>query len=180
MKPKTAIHRATVCCMLMFLGLPARGAAQQQAATPSETILIQALLAEIRELRLALERSTLIMPKMQLAIARVQMQQERVDRRERELQLVRDQLATEALTKDRSQATLRQYEEQARLAPDPAARKQFEEAATALRTDLDQQSVREQQMQIRQSDSMNLLKIEQAKLSELSDSLDKLDKALKP
>ena len=179
MKPKTAIHRVLACCMLMLLGLPTRGASQQPAATPSETVLIQAMLAEIRELRLALERSTTIMPKMQLAIARVQMQQERVDRRERELQLVRDQLATEALTKDRSQATLRQYEDQARQAADPATRKQFEEAASALRTDLDQQSAREQQMQIRQSDSMNLLKIEQSKLNELTDSLDKLDKALK-
>ena len=83
MKPKTAIHRVLACCMLMLLGLPTRGASQQPAATPSETVLIQAMLAEIRELRLALERSTTIMPKMQLAIARVQMQQERVDRRER-------------------------------------------------------------------------------------------------
>ena len=164
----------------MLLVLPSRGAAQQPAASPSEAALIQALLAEVRELRLALERSTVIMPKMQLAIARFQMQQERVDRREREVQLVRDQLATESLTKDHAQSTLKQYEDQARQAVDPAARKQFEDAAVGLRSDLEQMAAREQQMQARQADSLTQLRLEQAKLNELADSLDKLDKALKP
>jgi hypothetical protein len=180
MKLRTVKGKSLVCLalILFFISLPA--VPQQSATNASESALLQALLEEVRQLRIATERSSAIAPRMQLTIARFQMQQERVDRQERELEIVKNQLSTESMGRERLLATLRQYDEQARQSADPVVKKQFEDGASAARSELEQQSLREQAAQQQQATIMDRLATEQAKLTDLIRQLDKLDKALQP
>ena len=61
---------------------------------------IQTLIQEVRQLRLAIERSSTIFPRMQLTLARYQNQQDRVERLERELRTVHNQFLTESSSKE--------------------------------------------------------------------------------
>ena len=63
---------------------------------------IQALLAEVRQLRLALERSAVVAPRIQITLHRMQIQQNSVFRASRELENVRDLLAKSAASRQGS------------------------------------------------------------------------------
>jgi len=158
-------------CLAALLFLPLA----QQSTDPA---LLQTLLTEVHALRLAIERSSTLAPRIQLALARYQMQQERVLRKEKDLEVVRTQIQIEGQGKERLQATLRQFEDQARQAPDGTMRKQFEEAATNARFDQETQAAREMQARAQESAISNDLRIEQAKLNEIATQLDQLEKRM--
>ncbi|HEY2011902.1 MAG TPA: hypothetical protein VGH38_00315 [Bryobacteraceae bacterium] len=166
--------------LLLLLAIPLLTLAQQPAANPatSEGATIQALLTEVRQLRLALERSTSVVPRLQLAIARFQTQQERVDRLDRELRAFRSQLASESSNKDRVAASLRLMEDRASQTQDQAARRPIEDAMKSMKAELEQQALREQQQRAQEIDIANQFRTEQAKLEELSDQLNQLDKKM--
>lgn len=164
---------------LLMILLPLLGWAQQNPSpATSDTSVLQALLAEVHELRLAMERSNALGPRMQLAVLRFQMQQTRVDRLERELRDIRNQLASESATKERATATLAQFEDQARQTQDLEIRRQSEAAVAATRQDLEQQAAREQQIRAQEAEISDQLKTEQDKLDQLSGRLDQLEKSL--
>lgn len=153
-------------------------ATRAEAPQSGDPATLQALLSEVRQLRLALERSTSVGARMQLAIARFQMQQERVNRVEGELQSVRAQIAGMAGNRERMTAAARQFEEQATQLADPVQRKQAEENKKMLAAEMDQQTLHEQQNRMRESELANQLQIEQGKLTDFSAQLDQLDKKL--
>ena len=76
--------------ILVLLCIPALGVAQQPKSTAPDNVL-EALVAEVRQMRVAVERSATLARKVQLAVARVQMLEDRMDREERELRAVRVQ-----------------------------------------------------------------------------------------
>lgn len=161
-------------CVILLLLAPAVSLAQQ----PADANTLQALLNEVRQLRIALERSTSMVPRMQLLVTRYQMQQDRVDRQERDLRALRNQLTSESSGRERTSAALRQFEEQARQTQDPAARKHLEEAAAAARMDLEQQAAREQQVRAEEAELASQLKLEQARLGTIAEQLDRIEKLL--
>src|SRR6266436_6451363 len=75
-------------CCLLIVGIPLVALGQQTGITDAslERATIQALLTEVRQLRFALERSTSVVPRIQLAFQRFQLQQDRVDRLSKQLQ----------------------------------------------------------------------------------------------
>lgn len=167
------LRAVTVSCLSLLAVLPL---AAQQPSTEAATI--QALLQEVRALRLTLERTSTLVPRLQLTIARFQMQQDRVERLDRELRTLRTQLSTDASGREHMVAALRQFEEQSRQSQDPGLRKQSEEAANGMRAELEQQTLREQQGRGQEADMALQLKVDQAKLNELSAQLDQLDKQM--
>ena len=170
-------HRSLCSALLLFAAI-SHSASAQQPAGGSDAALIRALLAEVHALRVALEKSSVVGPRMQVALARYQMQQERVLRKERDLEVARNQIALENIGKDRMFAAARQYEDQARQASDPAAKKQFEDAANVARADIELQAQRDQQARAKESSVLGELQLEQAKLAELATQMDQLDKML--
>src|SRR2546430_14423384 len=68
-------------------------ATAQDPADTSRDAIVQALLKEVHALRIAMEHGTQIGPRIQIALARIQMQEERVRNATRQLQDVRDKLA---------------------------------------------------------------------------------------
>src|SRR5690348_477103 len=62
----------------------------QQATMPSETRALQDLVAEVRELRLAVERTNSISLRLQITLQRIQLQQNQVSRISGQLESLRN------------------------------------------------------------------------------------------
>src|SRR5438046_2073425 len=78
-------------CILIAAVLTAAGTTRAQTSDSA----IQALLDEVRQLRLVVERSAVLAPKIQMTLQRIQLQQDSVSRASRQLDL-RGQLAKSA------------------------------------------------------------------------------------
>jgi hypothetical protein len=146
-------------------------------AQQPESNLLQALISEVHQLRLSIERSNTVVPKMQITLTRIQMQQQKVEQRERELQAIRTKIDDAQAGRERMLTAQRQIDQQAAQSQDPAQKKQLEEAITAVRNSLEEQNLREQQGRAQESAAAGQLKVEQAKLQELEQQLDRLEKS---
>lgn len=160
--------------MFLFVGLA-------YSQTNSDAA-IQALLVEVKQLRLALERSAVVAPKIQVTLQRLQLQQEQVSRLSRQLEELRDRLAQAALDSGRLAAETKQAEARLTQEVDPARRKIIEDqirvANNRLEMEREQQSVHEASQRARESELSGRLHSEQAKLDELNDRLNALERML--
>jgi len=129
---------------------------------------IQALLSEVRQLRLALERSATATPRLQSLLQRMQWQQDTVSRLSGQLEGLREQLAQPLPEFDLS---LRMTEH----TMPPEQRKMVEEELKKNKARFEQERT---QQRARESELASRLQAEQAKLNELSDRLDNLEKSL--
>lgn len=178
LKPSCSRARAWCCLALFCTPMLAHAQTPTLDRSSPDRAMMEALLSEVRQLRVALERSTSLVPRIQLATARYQIQQERVDRMERELRTLRAQLSSESSDRDRMTAALRQAEEQLALAPDPAQRKQLEETARAIASGLEEQAGRLQQGLMEESEMSSRLQAEQLKLNDLTEQINQLDQKM--
>jgi len=145
---------------------------------PPQTL--DALLAEVRQLRLAIERGNTIVPRVQLLLQRVQMQDAKVSRISRDLQDVRANIADRATEMPRFRAAQEQLDNQIRQEQNPALRAHFEEEQRGVKAELEQRAAREQQLLARESELASSLLVEQGSLDALQAKLDALDKSLEP
>lgn len=147
-------------------------------AQQADASAIQTLIQEVRQLRIAIERSSTLVPRLQITLARFQTQQDRVERLEQELRTLRTQMATDSSSKEHMTATMARMDEQVRVTQDPVLRKQLEDASGSMRRELESQAQREQQWRVQEVDLSSQLKAEQAKLADLSSQLDRLDRKM--
>jgi chromosome segregation ATPase len=162
--------------IVALLCLSAAGQAQGPAP---ESATLQSLLAEVRQLRIALERSTSIGPRIQIAVERVKIQQEQATRIARQLEDVCRVIDQRRFEQTRMQQGIERLDSQATQAADPGKRKQFEEQIKELKLANEQSEKSLQQMQSREGELSSQHQAEQAKLAELNDRLDQLERALK-
>src|ERR1700755_132375 len=85
-------HYLSITCLLLPIGVHA-----QQADAPT----IQTLIQEVRQLRLAIEKSSTIAPRVQITLARFQTQQGIVERLEHELRGIQGAVAAQSATRTR-------------------------------------------------------------------------------
>jgi chromosome segregation ATPase len=164
---------------IAFLILAAATGAAFAQQTPDNTI--SALLSEVRQLRLALERSAVVAPKIQVTLQRMQLQQDAVSRVSRQLEDVRDQIAKSATEEANLASHVKGVEEQVAQEQDPARRKQMENELKHLRTlreKTEQKGINEAQQRARESELAGRLQTEQARLNELNDRLSTLERQL--
>lgn len=162
---------------ILFLLLSAAAMAQTQAPTPQDTL--QALLAEVHQLRLDLQATTVTAQRVQILLYRVQLQQAATTRFSARADEVRAKLTDAQKARARVAADLQQTEEsinnpstdQSKIPMLEAQSAQEKQSLEIWRND-------EQQWQARDSEAQSQLRAEQAKLDELQDTLDRLDKAL--
>jgi chromosome segregation ATPase len=148
------------------------------APAAAQNTTLDALLNEVRQLRLAIERSNTIGPRMQLLMQRAQIQDAKVTRLARDLQDVRSNLAHFTGEVSTARAALEQVESKITQEQNPALRTQLEEMRQHFKTQLDTQSAEEQQLRSREVELSSQLRLEQANLDALQTKLDALDKAL--
>ena len=167
-------------CCLLIVGVPLLAFGQQTGTSDAsaERATLQALLTEVRQLRFALERSTSVVPRIQLAFQRLQLQQDRVDRLSDQLQESRTHTAGTMDRKAHLVTALQQYENRISQEQDPTRRKGLESEMKGFTAELEQQTLHEQQEQAQELQLSGQLQTEQAKLNELSDQVNELDKKL--
>jgi uncharacterized protein YdcH (DUF465 family) len=179
LKSQPTVTRNVGISCLLLLSVPFIAPGQQTSADPGpDKATIQALLVEVRQLRLALERSTTVVPRFQLAVQRLQAQQERVDRLSKELRDLRSQIAQHSAEKDQTAATVRQLENELGQTQDPARRNELQRATKQIPLELERITARENQDRAQEGELMSQLQTETAKLNALADQLDALDKKL--
>lgn len=158
-------------CILTLIAIGAL--AQAQPPDP-----IQALLVEVRQLRQALERSTLIGPRIQIAVERLKMQQEAHSRVARLAEDARRELDHTQSTLASVTGKIREVEGSINQFADPAARKEAESLLRALKGETEALQAAEQSARARDADLQSRLRQEQTLLDAASDRLNQIERAL--
>ena len=147
----------------------------QSGQTDSQTL--QALLNEVHQLRQDLQITTVAAQRAQILLYRVQAQESAVRRVQERVDETRSKLTQIQAEEKRLTANLKQITDSLDLDENSASRKQNEQIITRFKSALETQSVSEQEAQAKLTEAQEQLRIEQAKLSELENQLDRLEKA---
>jgi chromosome segregation ATPase len=149
-----------------------------QSGSPDSQTL-QALLSEVHQLRQELRTATVAAQRAQILIYRVQAQQTVVTRLSQRIETDRSRLTGNESEQKRLAAAIRHLED-LRNAQSDAERKekQTDEQLTQMKMRLEQVGNEEQEIQPRKIEAEEELRVEQAKLAQLHDELDRIDKAL--
>jgi chromosome segregation ATPase len=159
--------------LLLCLGMTVR--AQNVSSDPQT---LQTLLTEVHQLRLALERSTQIAPRIQIAVERLKLQQEQVARTTRQLDDLRQDIDRRRSDLPKIQQRLEATAAESDQATDPGKRRELDEVAKMLKLEIEQAEKSIQQMQAREGEFASQLQSEQSRLTELNDRLDQIERAL--
>jgi chromosome segregation ATPase len=164
---------AVVAVALIWV-VAAAGQTARPTPTPAKASLDD-LLSEVRELRAEVNRAAGASIRTQLFVARLQLQEQRVNSVVRQLVDVQNRLASvrqgQAAMRERLTAT---EEGQARLPLEDRSDDQIR----ALRLQLDQGESREQELRAQESALSSVVAAEQSRWAEFNDRLDGLERSL--
>jgi len=149
----------------------------QGGSTDSQTL--QALLAEIRQLRVELRTATVAAQRAQILIYRVQAQQAVVTRLSQRLDNDRSRLTQNESEQKRFTSAIKHVED-LRDNQSEAERKekQTDGELASMKMRLEQLNNEEQEILPQKMELEEELRVEQTKLTQLHDELDRIDKAL--
>ena len=159
----------TVC----LFAVPSAAAAQVRADDP-----IRELLAEVKLLRQALERASTTGTRIQLLVARVQLQEQRIGELSRRLDSVRSELRNveREATMMAPQVTAMQ---EAVQTEDPNDRQSAEEAAAMLASQVESLERRRQELASEEGYLSQQITAEQGRWADFNNRLEELEKTLK-
>ena len=149
--------------------------ASAQTANP-DSATMQALLSEVRQLRLTVEKSLSLAPRMQLLLQRAQLQDQKVARITQQLDEVRKQIGVETARQTSANDRLAKIEQDISNEADATRRKQLEDVRASLK--MVAGNGPDQQLRARESEIANSLQTEQAILDEINGKLDTIERQL--
>jgi chromosome segregation ATPase len=168
------MHRSWLLTLGFLFASPVSFA--QTASTDSQTL--QALLAEVRQLRIDLQTTTVASQRVQIILYRLQLQEAAVARAQQRLDGTHAKLAE-------AQAGVRHFiSENERVqsalndSQNSADRKELEAMLARLKGELESQKSAEQEWATKDAEATQELRSEEAKLAALQDQFDHLDKIL--
>jgi hypothetical protein len=169
------MHRSCLLIpVLLLISAPVFG---QSSSTDSQTL--QALLAEVRQLRHDLQTTTIAAQRTQILLSRLQKQEATVAGASQKLDEARAKLAEIQTNRTRLANDIKQNEDFiSRNENSPADRKGVEDILPALRVRLLQLQIEEQQRQTRETEAEDQLRTERTKLGELQEQLDRMERIL--
>ena len=147
-------------------------------ATPTESPTLQALLAEIRQLRQDLQASAIAARRAQILIYRLHVQEAAVARATQRLDEAKSSIEQLRARRKYQEFQIKRYEDMRDRAENDAQRRQLEEAITEFKAQMEAFVPEEQEAQVRETELKQQSRIEQAKLDQLQDELDRLDQAV--
>src|SRR5262245_34714081 len=153
---KTMIRYVSVAAGALALALltPLLASAQEPRPAPapanSEAAAIQALVAEVRELRLSIERSNVLMLRFQAALQANQQHSDRLKDLSGQLTVVTTQLSAATRQRAGMQDELKRAEKESNSA-DPEVRKEFELRLPRLKTEVESLTTQELELRARES-----------------------------
>lgn len=168
---------AAICFLATAIGWAQTGS--PALSTPDgERQTLKALLDEVHQLRVALQRSGVNTARVQLTFERMRLQMGRVDSLSRELEGVRAQLLNVRENRAQAAERIKDWEEQINQTADAARRAQLERQLNLTKQGLSSQSRREDQLRERETQLGGQLQLEQVKLGELESQLGNLEREL--
>jgi hypothetical protein len=163
---------------MLFRSLVVVGFTIPFAAAQAQEDTLQTLLKEVHALRVAMERSNQIAPKVQIALARMQLQEERTRNANRQLQDVRNQITDVQNKMSEIADAAKRVEARQAQSTDPNERKQMDLELAAQKAELGQLSAQEQQFRAKEAEASSLVLSEQAKWNEVNDLLTSIERVL--
>jgi predicted nuclease with TOPRIM domain len=182
-RSRTLVFASALCVLTFCLGSATTILAQ---TNPSEVLApsnydktIQQLLAEVRELRLAVQRATFNHTRFQVVIERLRLQQSTIDGVNRQMDLVRAQLADLRNAKPQMEQQIKETEELVERASDPNGRLEMESQIKSMKARLARLAPEEDRLRNRETALESELHNLHAKLNELNSQLDVLFNEMK-
>ena len=178
----TAWFRSVVSVVVASVGLAVAafvtlGASPQMPASDDP---MKALLSEVHALRLAMEQSASIAPRVQLTLARLNIEEQRITQLAAQLDQVRRELTGATSGSKMMADRLTDLERSIQMAPDDKTRKDLESEQVQVKRQQVMEAVHEQQLRTRENEATQFLSMEQARWTELNARLDELERLLGP
>ena len=153
------------------------GSAAFGQAPAKDPDTLQALLAEVRQLRQSIDAMMFTSQRIQIALYGAQLQDAAVARAMQTVEAVRNKCGTAEREVQHTAGEVQRMENGAASVPEPEA-KQIQARLTDLKNTLETQRTVSQQCQASQAEAEGQLRNEQAKLLEVQDRIAKLDRVL--
>jgi hypothetical protein len=150
------------------------------AQAPAASDPLTALLAEVHALRMTMEQQAAVGPRMQLTLARLTIEEQRVSHLSSDLTNVRSQLAGQEAAVQRTTAEAADLERQLQMETEPARRREMEAGLRNAQLQIRQFATEQQQLQIRENEAAQALAAEQARWTDLNTRLDEIERMLSP
>jgi chromosome segregation ATPase len=163
-------------CLYVFFAV-AISASAQSAAGPQDSATTQALIAEIRLLRQDLQNTAAAIQRAQIVMFRLQTEAQSLNRAIQRADEARGRCADLEHQRREIAGELQRLEERQRMPQGPPDQG-LAENIVHLKAGLESLGNDQQQCQAREIEAGGQLRDEQAKMNELQDQLDKLDKTL--
>ena len=148
--------------------------------TPAkEPDTLQALLLEVHQLRQDIEAMTVASQRVQIALYAFQMQDAAVTRAAQRLEDARNKRAGAEASRDHTASAIQGVE--AKLAPGTLAgdeAKEFQSGLSQLKSEIEGETAELQTRQAAEAEASSQLRSEQAKLVDVQDRIERLDKTL--
>ena len=170
------MHRSWLLALGFVFASPASFA--QTASTDSQTL--QALLAEVRQLRMDLQTTSVASQRVQIILYRLQLQEGTVARAQQRVDEVHSKLAEARAGVQHFASEVERMQRALNETQNPADRKESESLLAARKGQLESQKAAEQDWETKEAESRQELRLEEAKLAALQEQFDQLDKILEP
>lgn len=163
---------------LLALGLLLFSPCSFAQTTPTESQALQALLAEVHQLHQDLQTAATAARRAQILIYRLYAQEAAVARASQRFDEAKSALDQFQAQRKWQGLQIKDYEDRRDRVENPAQQKQLDDAISSLKSQMETWSPEEQEAQAKAMELQELLRSEQAKLDQLQDELDKLDRAV--
>jgi predicted nucleic acid-binding Zn-ribbon protein len=167
------IFTAISFVFLSLVILTAPAAAQPETSKTDQQILRE-ILAELKQLRSTLARTTVNQLRFQTAFDQYKVQQTRVDSLSRELDSIKNQLNVMNPVRALNEEQIKRSEEMLSQTTDPRQRQNLERQVQSARRNLEMQDQRDKRMKERQYTLEMQIPGEQAKLEQLNYELERI------
>ena len=141
---------------------------------------LPALLAEVHALRIAMEQSATVAPRVQLTLARLNIEEQRISQLGSQLEQTRRELSAVSMDIQRLSDRVPDLEKGLLTATEDKTRKQYEFEQRETKRRLAEQSRLEQQLRARENEATQTISAEQARWTDLNARLDELERLLGP
>lgn len=167
-----------VCFSLAAPKASTQGQRTRESTTvrPSQDQTLQDLLKEVRQLRLAVERTNFNLFRAQVLVGRIRLQQDRIDRLTQQIEEIRTQSADNKSNQSRLQDRIKELDSRISQERDLTLRTQFESEQKEMKFLVEQQGAWEEQQRQRENQLSIQMQAEQEKLRRLNDRLDALER----
>jgi hypothetical protein len=174
-------RRLTVALVGVVVAVTAvgRAPAAQQPGPPTNDVMT-ALLQEVRGLRMAMEHSAAIAPRVQLTLARLNIEEQRIAQLAAQFDRARQELTNATMSLARTVDGLEESEKELQSTGDEKRRRGLEMGVKDLRQQVKMWTATEQAARTRENDAAQALTIEQNRWAELNTRLDELERLLAP